>query len=132
MSLSITTLNNEAAVAKTFTEISADRNYHEWLNTTDYTTTFDQRIIVKQQLAGKSKQGVPLRRSLVQAKCQAPVSIVVHGDTVSTIEEIVANLTILTPVGLASLTATNRKDLIAFLRNFVTATVCEQLARGEV
>ncbi|DAD51180.1 TPA_asm: coat protein [ssRNA phage SRR7976325_11] len=132
MPLTITTLNNEAAVAKTFTEIAKDRNSAEWLNTTDSTSALDIRLVVKQQLIGRSKTGVQIRRSLVQTKAIAPTSVVIGGNTTNVNEEITVNLTITTPVGLATLTTTQRKDLVAFIRNFVTAANVEALAQGQV
>lgn len=132
MPLTITTLNNEAAAAKTFTEIAKDRQSAEWLNTTDSNSTLDIRLTVKQSQLGKTRTGVAIRRTLVQAKAVAPTTVVISGNSTSVNEEITANFTLTTPVGLATLTTTQRKDLVAFLRNFLTASVVEQLARGEV
>lgn len=132
MPLSITTLNNEAAAAKTFTEIAKDRNSAEWLNTTDSTAALDIRLLVKQQLVGKSKTGVAIRRSLVQTKAIAPTTVVIGGNSTVVNEEITVNLTITTPVGLATLTATQRKDLVAYIRNFVTAANVDALAQGQL
>lgn len=132
MPLTVTTLNNDAAVAKTFTEIAKDRNSAEWLNTTDSTAALDIRLSVAQQLLGKSKTGVAIRRSRVQAKAVAPTSIVLAGNTTVVNEEITVNLTITTPVGLATLTPTQRKDLVAFIRNFVTGANVDALAQGQV
>lgn len=132
MPLAITTLNNEAAVAKTFAEIAKDRSSAEWLNTTDSTSSLDIRLLVKQQLVGKSKTGVSIRRSLVQTKAIAPTTVVIGGNSVVVNEEITVNLTITTPVGLATLTSTQRKDLVAFIRNFVTAANVDALAQGQL
>ena len=132
MPLTLTTLNNEAAVAKTFTEISKDRNSAEWLNTTDSNATLDIRLTVKQQLIGRSKTGVGIRRALVQAKAIAPTSVVIAGNTTSVNEEITVNLTITTPVGLSTLTATQRKDLVAYIRNMCTGNMVDQLVQGQV
>jgi hypothetical protein len=132
MPITITTLNNEAAVAKTFTEISKDKTSGEWLNTTDSTSTFDCRLNIKQQLLGKSKTGVSIRRSLVQVKAIAPTTVVLGGNSTSVNEEITVNLTVTTPVGLATLTATQRKDLVAFIRNLCTGSVIDQLVQGQV
>lgn len=132
MPITITTLNNEAAAAKTFTEIAKDRNSAEWLNTTDSTSALDIRLQVKQQLIGKSKTGVQIRRSLVSAKAVAPTTVVLGGNSTSVNEEVTVNLTITTPVGLATLTATQRKDLVAFIRNFITAANVDALAQGQV
>jgi hypothetical protein len=132
MPLSITTLNNEAGTAKTFSEIAKDRTTAEWLNTSDSTSALDIRLIVKQQLIGKSKTGVAIRRSLVQAKAVAPTTVVLGGNTVSINEEITVNLTITTPVGLATLTTTQRDNLVAYIRNFVDAANVNRLAQGQV
>lgn len=132
MPLELTTLNNEAGSARNFTEIAKDRTSAEWLNISDNGPNLDIRMTVKQQLIGKSKTGVSIRRSLVQAKAVAPTTIVVAGNSVSVNEEVTVNLTITTPTGLATLTATQRKDLVAFIRNFVTAGNVDRLVRGEV
>lgn len=132
MPLTLTTLNNDAAAAKTFTEIAKDRNSAEWLNTSDSTSTLDIRLLVKQQLIGRSKTGVGIRRSLVQAKAVAPTSVVIAGNTTSVNEEITVNLTITTPIGLSTLTATQRKDLVAYIRNLCSGSVVDQLVQGQV
>lgn len=126
------TLNNQAAVANTFVEVGKDRVSGEWLNTTTSTATLDMRMHVKQQLIGRSKTGVAIRRSLVQAKAIAPTTVVVGGNSTSVNEEITVNLTITTPVGLASLNSTQRQDLVAFIRNLLTSENVDRLARGEV
>lgn len=131
MSISITTLNNEAAAARTFTEISKDRLVSEWINTSDSTTSLDGRLFIKQQIIGKTKTGVPIRRSLVQSKYTAPTTVVLNGNSVVVPEEIVVNLTITTPTALATLTATQRKDLVAFVRNLVTGANVDKLVLGE-
>lgn len=131
MSITITTLNNEAAVAKTFTEVGKDRVTAEWINSTDSTSSLDGRLIIKQQTLGKTRTGVPIRRSLVQSKFVAPTTVVINGNSVVVPEEVTVNLTITTPVALATLTATQRKDLVAFVRNFITAANVDKLANGE-
>lgn len=125
MSIVITTLNNEAAVAKTFTKIAGDRAQTEYYNSTDATSLTDGRLIIKQQLVGK-QNGIPLRRSLVQS------SINVIDGTTGVMERVVANLTLTTPTSLQNVTVTQRKDLVAYLRNLLTAAVVEQLAFGEL
>jgi hypothetical protein len=132
MPLTLLALDNASDVEKTFTEISKDRNTAEWLNTTDSDADLDIRLIVKQQLIGRSKQGVQIRRSLVQTKAIAPTSVVIGGNTVNVNEEVTVNLTITTPVGLSTLTAAHRKDLVAYIRNFVDNGVVDQLVQGQV
>ena len=132
MPLTIATLNNEAAVAKTFTEISKDRTNAEWLNSTDSTASLDCRIIVKQQLTGKTITGIPIRRSLVQAKITAPTTVVLNGTSKNISEEITVNLTVTGPTALATLTPTQRKDLVAYIRNLCNGSFVDQLAQGQV
>lgn len=125
MSIDITTLNNEAAVAKTFTLIGRDRGVAEWLNTTDFTATHEDKLFIKQQIIGK-QNGAPLRRSLCQLRFR-------QVNAVSSItDEITVNLTITTPTSLAAATATQRKDAVAFVRNLVTAAVVDKLVNGEL
>lgn len=130
--ITLTTLNNNAAVAKTFTEIAKDKTSAEWVNTTDSTSTLDVRMSVKQQILSRTKTGVPIRRSLVQVKAVAPTSVVLNGNTTTIAEEITMNFTIISPTALATLTPTTRADLLAYLENMLSPTVIEQLVRGEV
>lgn len=125
MSITITTLNNEAAVAKTFTKVSGDRTQSEYYNSTDTTALIDDRLFIKQQIVGK-QNGVPVRRALVQSK------VTVLDVTTGLSETVTANLTITTPTSMSNVTTTQRKDRLAFIRNLVTATVAEQLAFGEL
>lgn len=131
MAITITTLNNEAAAAKTFTEVGKDRDTSEYINASDSTSSLDGRLFIKQQIIGKTKTGVQIRRSLVQSKFTAPTTVTIGGNSVVVPEEIVVNLTITTPVALATLTATQRNDLVAFVRNLVTAANVAKLANGE-
>lgn len=125
MSITITTINNEAAVPKTFTKVGNDRGTSEYYNSSDATNTFDSRLFIKQQIVGK-QNGIPQRRSLVQ-------SVITVADLTSGVREsFTANLTLTGPIQLQNLTTTNRKDALAFIRNLVTATVEEQLAFGEL
>jgi hypothetical protein len=131
MSLSITTLNNEAAVAKTFTNVGSNLEAHKWFNSTDKTSTFDNNVTIKQSIIGKDKTtGIAIRRSLVQITAESPAHLAV-GVLVPN-EQVTVNLTITTPTALSNLTTTNRKDVMAFVRNLLTATFLEQLAAGEI
>lgn len=123
MSITITTLNNDAAVAKTFTAVGGGTS--KWYNSTDATATFSQELLVKQQLV-QAKGQPQKRRALVQSKARMV-------DSLSGLEEeIVMNFTVLTPVLLQNLSTTQRKDCLAYLRNLVTATIEEQLCNGEL
>jgi hypothetical protein len=131
MSLSITTLNNEAAVAKTFTNVGSNLDVHKWFNATDKTTSFDNNVTIKQSIIGKDKAtGVAIRRSLVQITAESPAHL--SGLNLLPNETITVNVTVTTPTALSNLTATNRKDVMAFVRNLLTATFLEQLASGEI
>lgn len=135
MPITFTTINNDSAVAKTFTEISKDKYSSEWLNTTDSTSAFDCRIHVKQQVipAGK-KNRVSLRRALVQARCKAPVVTLDFngGSHIQGYEEILVNLTLTLPEQLVVLTTSNRNDTVAYIRNAVTTALVSQLHQGQV
>jgi hypothetical protein len=92
MAITITTLNNSSAVAKTFTEIGKDRANAEWLNTTDATATRDDRINIKQSFLGtKTKLGSRIRRSLVQYRLVVPTA------TAGINEELIVNVTFTCP-----------------------------------
>lgn len=134
MAITITTLNDSATTpaANTFVEVAKDRTSAEWINTTQSTSTLDGRFIIKQTLAGKSRTGVPIRRTLVQSKFTAPTSVVVGGNTLTINEECTVNLTITTPVGLATLTTKQRTDLVAFIKDFATNANINALVQGQV
>jgi 6,7-dimethyl-8-ribityllumazine synthase len=132
MPLSITTLNNNAAVAKNFTEVGKDRVSSEFLNSDDSTSTFDSRMVIKQRLTGKTKSGVPIRQSLVQYKIVVPTSVVINGNTQTISEEMTVNLTLTAPVAFAILTSTNRKDAVSFIKNFLTPANVDALSQGQV
>jgi hypothetical protein len=130
--ITLTTLNNNAAVAKTFAEVGKDRNSSEFLNTDDSTTTKDSRLIIKQRLTGKTRSGVQIRQWLCQYRISVPTSVVINGNTVTTTEEITVNLTCSQPVALATLTSTDRKDAIAFLKNLLLPATVDALSQGQV
>jgi len=129
MAITITTLNNEAAVAKTFTEIAKDRTSAEWYNSTDESTSLHNTLSIKQRIQGKNAQGIPLRQTLVQCK----MSGIGSGDPpLETPEDVWINVTINSPTSLKALTSTQRKDVMAFLRNFLTAANVDALVTGQV
>jgi len=131
MAITITALNNEAAVAKTFTEIGKDMVSSAWYNSTDETSTFHQTLTIKQRITGKNGNGIAMRQTLIQCKATTPVDSI-GSDPLVAPEDVFVNVTINTPVALQGLSATNRKDLVAFLRNFLTAANVDALVTGQV
>jgi hypothetical protein len=131
MPITITTLNNDSAVAKTFTLLGRDRSQTDWLNTTDSDDDFTSQLLVKQQIIGKTSKGSPIRRVLVQAKA---VTLDQPNSTSEgpPSEEVTVNLTITAPTVSGLLTAAQKRDAVAFIRNLVTSGVVDQLIRGEV
>jgi len=130
MPITITTLNNSQAVAKTFTEVSKDRNTAEWINSTDTAGDQDSRLIIKQQIIGKTKNGVPLRRSLVQTKITRNKTDL--GEPLGFVEEITVNLTITSPTSFSAFSAQHREDMVAFIKNLMTNANVDALAQGQV
>lgn len=126
MSITVTTLNNEAAASKTFSKKDGGLGINRYINATDSNGVLTGTLEIRSQLIGKNKQGAPIRRSLVQSKYH-----VSDADT-GIVEEMVVNLTITSPESLISLNTVQRKDLVAYIRNLVTGSVVDQLARGEV
>lgn len=132
MPIDITTLDNSAATEKTFELVGRDRTASEWIDTTDTDADTDIRLYVKQQLLGKSRQGVPVRRSLVQVIAIGLSSAVINGNTQSQQEQVIANLTLTSPTQLSAVTATQRKDTLAFLASFLQdADNVNALIRGD-
>lgn len=127
MAITITTINNSSAVAKTFTEIGKDRQNAEWLNTTDAAANRDDRINIKQSFLGtKTKLGSRIRRSLVQYRLVVPTA------TAGVSEELIVNVTFTCPETRTVVTDTHVVDAMAFLRNLITDTNVPKIVRGEV
>lgn len=132
MPITIGTINDEAAVAKTFTEIAKDRASAEWLNTTDATASYDCRLVIKQQMLGKTQTGIPIRRSLVQCTIKAPLTVTVGGSEMIRQEVVTVNMTITTPEALTALTTAQRRSAVAFVKGLITNSVVDQLVQGQV
>lgn len=132
MSITITTLNNEAAVAKTFDEIGKDLTNARWRNATDSTSTLDGTFSIVQRQIGKTKTGVPIRMASVASKFVAPTTVVINGNSVVVPEEVLITFNVKAPAARATLTDTQIKDLVAFIRNFATAANVMKLVNGEV
>jgi len=123
--IAITTLNNEAAVAKTFEKQDQGPGYSKWINSTDESATLHTYLDIKSTVV--APKGAPKRR---RALSQLRMLMV---DTISGLEEeILVNLTINLPVTLQNLSATQRNDCVAFVRNFASAANIALLARGDV
>lgn len=131
MAITITTLNNEAAAAKTFVEVSKDRSSAEWYNSSDESSSFHNTISIKQRIQGKNLNDVSMRQTLVQCKSTGvSTSDPIVGKGLP--EDIWINVTINSPTTLQALTSTQRKDVMAFLRNFLTAANVDALMTGQV
>lgn len=121
----ITTLDNEAAVAKTFTKIGNSMTESKWLNTTDDSVAFHNTIEIKQQTV-KPKGAPARRRSLVSGKTE------VVDVTTGNVEDTIINITVSQPLFLQNTTSTQRADVLSYLRDLMTAAVLGQLSNGEV
>lgn len=131
MAITITTLNNEAAAAKTFVEIGKDLQNSSWVDTSDESSTLATSMVIKQSIIGKRVgTNIPIRRTLVQCKISALEGGTSTGD--ASPDDFTVNVTMTGPVLLTSLTATNQNDALAFIRNFLTAANQAKLLRGEV
>lgn len=133
MSLSITTLNNRSAAAKTFTLIRRDP-VAEWVNSDDSNATFDQRIKVRHEDITDKNSGIKHRRTNVQLTAVRPTDIVLGNGNTRTIEEtFTVNFTMSGPKNLATLTDNDRKDVIAYLISFLGVSGMQTaLLRGEL
>lgn len=132
MAITITTLNNEAAAAHTFTYVKGNDQYSEWRNATASTGSVDGRLTIRQRNGTRMKTGTPTRVASVIASFEVPLTTTIGGSSVLVNEVLSASLTLVTPKNLTTLTSTQRKDLVAYLRNLCTASVVEQLAGGEL
>lgn len=133
MPITITSLNNEAAVPKTFAEVAKDKVSSTWLNTTDSTAGTRIELNIRQAIAGVAPNGSPIRRTIVSAKHQVPSTVVMaNGNSRTQLEAYTATFTLVGPEVASVLTATHRKDLVAFLRYFLVAATVDSLAQGMV
>jgi hypothetical protein len=128
MPITITTLNNEAAAAKTFSEMGKDRVSAQWVNTDDLSSVFTGELTIKQQKLGKGPNGVPVNRCLISYQIRS-IGTVTNTDPAETFT---INVTLTGPTVLGALTDTQRNDALAYLRNFLTAAQMARLLRGEV
>lgn len=133
MPITITTLNNEAGVAKTFSEVAKDKTSSQWINTTDSTAGAKITLDIRQSIAGTAPNGSPVRRSTVRAVHQVPSTVIMpNGNSKTQLESYQVVLSITGPETASVLTATQRKDLVAFIRNTVVAANVDSLAQGMV
>lgn len=133
MPITITTLNNEAAAAKTFAEVAKDKVSSVWLNTTDSTSGTRIELQVRQSTLGPAPNGSPVRRSTVTLKHSVPSTVVMaNGNSKTQLEQYTLSCTLTGPEVASVLTSTHRKDLAAYLRNFLVAANVDALAQGMV
>lgn len=126
MAITITTLNNSAAVPKTFVEIGKDRVSAEYENSTDFSATKRGKLFIKQSVLSKTKTGTPIRRSLVQYQ------MVGSDDGVNSPETITVSFTITSPETLSVLNAVDRQDATAFVKDLLTNAIVTALSQGQV
>jgi hypothetical protein len=126
MPITVSTLNNDSAVAKTFTEIGKDLTNAVYINTTDSTATKSIKLQIRQQVIGKTKTGVAIRRSNVQVTATAV------DDSASSPENVIVNLTITGPENLTVLGSSDAQDAMAYVRNLCTGANVTALRQGQV
>ena len=126
MPVTLTTLNNASAVAKTFNMLGRDKTTSEWINITD--TDHRCTLSARQNLLPRNKTtGVQVRRTSVQTKA----SRLVTGTNPPRYEEVTVTLTIVRPDGtLEALTQGEVKDLVAFIRNHMDNSNVDAYALG--
>lgn len=131
MAITITTLNNEAAAAKTFAEIAKDRMSAQWYNSTDWSNPATT-LTIQQKVTGMDKpSGSPIQMSSVLVETRVPITVVVNGIEVTRHERFTCRV-ILTGVQVGNVTDTQKKDVVAYARNFLTGANALALVRGEV
>lgn len=135
MAITITTLNNNAAVAKTFTEQGKSLTEAQWYNTTDQAATYSNRIVIKQMNnAGRDARGNQLRRSQVQCVIERPIEIVnpVNGAIKQASEKVTCTVSIVAAPLSPTMTSADKQDVVEYLRNFLTDSVVTSLTNGEI
>jgi hypothetical protein len=130
MAIAITTLDNEAGTDKTFVRLGGDLSSSVWLNQTDDSTTKHTKLTIRRRNLGRSKlNGLPIQQ----------ISVTIDADEIfnpasggTAVESIKMNFTVTAPTLLQEFTATERNDLLAYLRSFLTAANLDKLCAGEV
>lgn len=99
MPIDLSTLNNNAGVAKTFAELGKDRFSASWLNTTDSTATKKITIDVKSRIVGThAPNGSPVRQISFQCVIATPTTVIApNGNAKSFLETVKSNLTTTAP-----------------------------------
>jgi len=133
MPITITTLNNEAGVQKTWEQVNNGTQSSEHRNVTDSTAATPVLIQIRQRKVGQAPNGSPVRQSNVTALMTTPSTVVMpNGNSASKLETFKISVSITGPENASVLTATNRKDLMAYLRNLLTASNIDKLVAGMV
>lgn len=123
--ITVTTINDSAATAKTFTLTGVGVGEQTWYNSTDESNTYSVTLSTKSVLSGKTKYGQPIRR--VTVTCKA-----VKIDSTEPAEEIISTqFSCFVPNKYALLSAPQVKDCRAFLLNFLSEANFMKLLSGE-
>lgn len=134
MAISITTVNNSAAVAKTFSEMGKDRTSSQWRNSSDGSSAYSAILDIKQNAsAGRDARGNPLRRTSFSCTIARPIEIVnPNGSTKYTEEKVVTTVSITKAPLSTVISDTDVKDSVRYATNPLTDPMILALVAGEV
>lgn len=133
MAITITTINNEAASARTFVELTKNETKASWLNTSDNAAGMRFTLDIQQRITGRAPNGTNYRQSTVTVKVEIPAAAVAQTGLNKNYTEVMKFVMSLhTPESPTVLTATNRHDVVAIGRNFMTAANVTALAQGQL
>lgn len=134
MPIDLSTINNNAGVAKTFAELGKDRFSASWLNTTDTTATKKITIDVKSRVIGSyAPNGSPVRQVSFQSVIATPTTVIApNGNAKSFLETIKTTLTVTAAEIRSVLTDTDVVDCVAYARNGATGTNILNALKGMV
>lgn len=132
MAIDITTLDIEDGTDMTYVLLGRDRTSSEWLDTTGTTAGVRRTLTIRQQLvAANPRNGTPaLRRINVQVRSTNNTD---GTNDVKPPEVMTVNFTLTKPETFeSSWTLDSVKNVVALMRNFVSAANVAKLVNGEV
>jgi hypothetical protein len=123
--ITVTTINNASAAAKTFTLMYQRPDGQFWYNASDEAASFHMELSTFNRLTGKTP-GNQTRR------CGFNVNMTKIDSTTPTQEVGSIQLSVIRPQRLALLTPANFDDLVTFLTNVATTSNMGKLFDGQI
>lgn len=128
--ITISSLNNEAAVARSIALVGSDVNRQRWINVSD--TNPRQTFESQTRLTGRrGSLGIAQRQFNFKMVSAKPFTTQVAGTDRQMFEELILSTTLIVPETMTLHTATDVYNLGAFLRQVLVAGNFDRMLRGE-